>query len=727
MPGSLRFQHSLKTALGAVIAILLAMWFRWERPYWAGITVLVVMLPYLGAFLEKSLLRLTGTWLGALAGVLVMAAFAQSPLPFTIALAVLIIFFVYLAGSNYGVIMGVGTMVIIIFSGLEDPSRVWQVGAYRCAEVTLGILVGLFVNLSIWPRKASDALFDSSRDILLDLRAEFSGLADHFMEDKDIGGPGDIDLHRTGLMNRFSGMEVLLGYAVRESMEIRREKECYLSFILWVKKLFIALSELRQCLEGEIIKEYRAEFETELPIFADAVLNEMDQLIRTLEGRWLEEYSGYRERFLELRKRLDLLRRKKVPARYPLETSLRVLAFFNALSDITESLSGTRAALGRIMGRADALAPERIRPAHKTRGFKPDPARLKFAVKIAVGLLAAIYGWWYFRWPSGMQTVISFLVVVAQPHIAAANVKSISRLSGALIGCFLALISYVFILPYLNSVWWFGLLILVVIFISAFVNTGPRRYAYTGFQAGICFLLTVAQGYHQSFSIMPALNRTVGIMIGALLGAIVVRLIWPAVPRREFCRELERLFALFRETMAGVGETPPQPGISRAVSDNSPVLLVRCRQWLGQMRFFRPEERGKVKRLLPVLQVLSFRLLALFRSRDRLVGHPLLGGLDTVRIHLDREIEETFRRGRDVFRDEEVGEDIPGLAGVKEELDQELRRIRRDEESWRVPTEDMCLIGAMVVAYKNLVDEVENCTETIAALDLTAWDPEIPI
>ena len=79
MTGSRRLQHAVKTALAAAAAVALAMYFHWERPYWAGITVLVVMLPYLGASLEKSILRLFGTWLGALAGVLVTAAFVQSP------------------------------------------------------------------------------------------------------------------------------------------------------------------------------------------------------------------------------------------------------------------------------------------------------------------------------------------------------------------------------------------------------------------------------------------------------------------------------------------------------------------------------------------------------------------------------------------------------------------------------------------------------------------------
>jgi len=728
MAVSFRFKHSFKTALAAVIAIILAMWFHWEKPYWAGITVLVVMLPYIGASLEKSLFRLAGTWAGALAGVLVTASFIQSPLPFTIVLAVLVIVFIYLSRSNYGVVMGVGTMVIIVFAGLEDPSRIWEIGCYRCAEVTLGIVVALFVNLSIWPRKAADTLFGSLGDILVAERDYYSALVSHFLE-AESGAPvwGDISFYRTDLLKLFSGLEGLLGYAARESREIRREKDGYLAFILRLKELFIAISEMEECLEGEIAKEYREEFRNELPIFAAAVIKDMDGLIAAMEKPVLEEAVGCREELLKLRKRLDSLREKRIPARYPIQTSLRVLAFFNGQDDLAGSLENARAALRRITGEKILPVPDFPVPDTDRRRFHIDPDRLKFGLRIAAGLMAGLYGWWFFRWPSGMQTVVSFLIVAVQPRISAVNVKSISRLSGALIGCILALFCFVFILPHLESVWGFGLLILAVIFCSSYINAGPPRFAYTGFQAGLCFLLTVAQGYHQSFSIVPALNRMIGVMIGALLGAVVVRLIWPPVPRRELLRGLERLFALYRRIMAEAALEPPPPGLSRAISDSSPTILRDCRIWLDRLRFFRSGERGKITRLLSGLQILSLRILALIRARRDTAGHPLVGNLEIAREDLDRVFTDSFRQCREIFRDEESGEIIPNLAEEREGMRKELRRLRRDEETWQVPTEDICRVGAMVVAYENLAAEVDKCIEIIADLDLKTWDPEIPI
>ena len=60
-------------------------------------------------------------------------------------------------------------------------------------------------------------------------------------------------------------------------------------------------------------------------------------------------------------------------------------------------------------------------------------------------------------------------------------------------------------------------------------------------------------------------------------------------------------------------------------------------------------------------------------------------------------------------------------------MHEELRRLRRDNETWKVPTEDICHIGATVIAYENLAAGVESCIEIIATLDFETWDPEIPI
>ena len=635
----------------------------------------------------------------------------------------MIIVFVYLAAGNYAVILGVGTMAIVIFSGLQEPSLVWPTAAYRCAEVTLGVLVAIFVSVSLWPRRAGDAFSEAIRNALRDMEAYYADLAALFGDNRTPAG--GFDLRGAAVREGFSRMENLLRYAARESGTIRRRKERYLSFILRLKQLFISLTGLRQCLEGEIAGEYRDAFKKELSLFSAAVRQELENFDQALTTGRLEGAAAYRERFRELEGRLDSLRKKKIPLGYPLETSLRVLAFFNALGDCASSLAAAREELTTIL--SPSALPPPPRSARDRGRFRFDPNRFTFAVRIAAGIVIALYGWWYFRWPAGMQAVISFLVVAAQPTIQAVNIKSISRLSGALAGCGLALVSYVFILPHLESIWGFALLIFGVIFLAAFVNAGPPRYAYTGFQAGICFLLTVAQGYQQSFSIVPALNRSVGIILGALLGALVVRFLWPAVPRRELLRNLVRLFGLFRESLSKEGEAAALEETSRAVSDRAPVLLDGCRQWLSPLHFFRPEERAKVERLLPLLQILSFRLLALFRARESMAGRPPLGRMESVLGDLHRGIEDVFRYCRDLFREEETAKAPAGLEKFQEAVGEENARIRREEHTWELPTAEVCRFGALVIAATALADEVGTVAAAVNDLDFASWDPDVPL
>ena len=724
MSGSHRLRYAFKTALAAVIAVGLAMLFRWDRPYWSGISVLVVMLPYVGASIEKSLFRLVGTWLGALAGVIMTAVFAQSPFLFTVSLAVVMVIGIYLARSNYGVIMGVGTMAIIVFSGLQDPHRVWHFACFRSAEVSLGVVVALFMQFSLWPRKAGTDLLESPREILRDLQAYLDAVVGLFTT--SVAGKRDLDLRRTGLLDCFLKMERLLDLAVRESFEIKRKQEWYRSLIYRLKAVLISLSTLRQCLEGEMSAEYRAEFEKELGAFADSARRELEIFAAALGGGRLEGASDYGAKLEDLRERLDGLRRRRVPHRYPQETSLRVLAFVSSLSDLADSLASTRETIeGIVSGAPPPVWRAVTRPA--PRSFKPDPERLKRGVRVAAGILIAMYGWWYFRWPSGMQAIISFIVVTGQPHIAEVNIKSITRLTGALIGCSIALLSCIYIIPHLESYWGLGILLFCVLFTTSFINSGPPRYAYTGFQAGLCYLLTVAQGFHKEVTFMPALNRAVGIMLGALLGAAAVRFIFPPAPRRELCRDLERLFGLFRTSLEEMMKRPVPHGVGRALSDRSPVILNRCREWLSQMNFFGREEEKKVSYLLPVLQVLSFRLIALCRARAGLGPHSLLGRLETALGGLHLRIEEMFKRCRNAFEAEEHEGPIPDLERVRGEVGEELQRIRREGETLEALTEEVCRNGALVVAYMNLAGDVESCAGIVTGFDFEAWDPEIPM
>ena len=67
--------HSARTAVAAVLSLIVARALGLPEAYWATVTTLIIMQSTLGAALTVSEQRLAGTALGALMGALLMAYF----------------------------------------------------------------------------------------------------------------------------------------------------------------------------------------------------------------------------------------------------------------------------------------------------------------------------------------------------------------------------------------------------------------------------------------------------------------------------------------------------------------------------------------------------------------------------------------------------------------------------------------------------------------------------
>ena len=83
-----RFKAAFKTALAMVLAYGVALSMDWDHAYWAGFAVAFCTLSTFGESLNKGLLRLSGTLLGSLAAVTLVALFAQDRWLFLIGMSI---------------------------------------------------------------------------------------------------------------------------------------------------------------------------------------------------------------------------------------------------------------------------------------------------------------------------------------------------------------------------------------------------------------------------------------------------------------------------------------------------------------------------------------------------------------------------------------------------------------------------------------------------------------
>jgi uncharacterized membrane protein YccC len=164
---SLPARHGLRMGIAAAIAVWLSFALDITRGYWATITTLIVLQPYAGATMRKTLQRVGGSVLGGvLAAALAVAArtklaIAGIMVPFTIgAVAVLPL--------NYGVFVLLLTPVFVLLA--EPHPGDWELAGLRAANTLLGGVIALAAAQLLWPVHELSTYARQLADLFRDLR-----------------------------------------------------------------------------------------------------------------------------------------------------------------------------------------------------------------------------------------------------------------------------------------------------------------------------------------------------------------------------------------------------------------------------------------------------------------------------------------------------------------------------------------------------------------------------
>jgi uncharacterized membrane protein YgaE (UPF0421/DUF939 family) len=141
-------RHSIRTAVAAVVSLLIARFCRLPESYWAAITTVVILQSTLGATWTVSKQRLAGTALGAAMGALLTAYTAQNLAAFGAGVFVLGLICALLRIGRSAFRYAAITLAIVMLIARPEPA--WMIAMYRFLEISLGIVVGLLVT-AVWP------------------------------------------------------------------------------------------------------------------------------------------------------------------------------------------------------------------------------------------------------------------------------------------------------------------------------------------------------------------------------------------------------------------------------------------------------------------------------------------------------------------------------------------------------------------------------------------------
>lgn len=167
-------KEAIKAALSIVIAICLALWFQWEKPYWAAIAVAVMVLNESFAHsINKGHNRLLGTLLGIGYAFFLITMFSQDRFLFLTFFTLFLGVCIFMSSDEkYGYVFSIGFAVcsIIACMGGFDSQTTFHFAVLRVQETVLGIVTFSIVYRLVWPVNTEVnflRLFESSRNTLI--------------------------------------------------------------------------------------------------------------------------------------------------------------------------------------------------------------------------------------------------------------------------------------------------------------------------------------------------------------------------------------------------------------------------------------------------------------------------------------------------------------------------------------------------------------------------------
>src|ERR1700754_1574533 len=178
-----RLLHGLKTALAAVLCMLVCMRLELRAPGTAMVSAVIVMLhQQSGMVIARAFYRALGICFGGLAGLTLMCMFAQQPPLFLAGLALWIGLFVAGASyfrnfQSYGFVLSGYAASITTVAEWSNPYDVATNVIYTVSEVVIGVASGSLVSAIIFPQRVTPSGDNWRHGALAKLLQELRGAA----------------------------------------------------------------------------------------------------------------------------------------------------------------------------------------------------------------------------------------------------------------------------------------------------------------------------------------------------------------------------------------------------------------------------------------------------------------------------------------------------------------------------------------------------------------------
>jgi uncharacterized membrane protein YccC len=149
---SVAFRHALRYATVTAIGVLVFRSLSLPKGYWVALTIAVILKPFAGITLQRTLLRIGGTILGALLAVAITAS-VRSDWGTVLLMIPLAIVGFSLQPFNYGLWVIFFTPLVILTTEVAHPGQ-WTLAGWRIADTLIGAALALAGSYVLWPESS---------------------------------------------------------------------------------------------------------------------------------------------------------------------------------------------------------------------------------------------------------------------------------------------------------------------------------------------------------------------------------------------------------------------------------------------------------------------------------------------------------------------------------------------------------------------------------------------
>lgn len=539
-PGRGVLLFTLRTIVAGLLCLYLAFIFDLEQPKWALMTVIIISLPLAGMTLKRSFAQVIGTAAGAAVAVVLMALFAQAPMPFIVCLALWLAFCT--AGGtllrytdSHAFVLSGFTAVVVAMLAVPEPDGILLLAITRLTETLLAVACVAVVSLlTARPQAVAQGYF-AQVDSLVKLIARHAAEVIRTEEDE-----AAFNQRQAQLIAQVSALEGLRRHLYFDAPHLRSADGLVQLLANQLVLLVSRLLVLRQ--QRELIKQHwQGPLPSDIQLLRNDELDSLDALASegvALSAQRRQAIHRLHQRFEQAADRAEFLSEPLPPRLRSLAWALRweqarLLQQLNELIELNEAIQQGRAAsCPHAQGRGSALHLDfRLAGMNAARAF--------------LALFLAGWLWIETAWDGARSGVIligvmcSLMATLPRPLLASQNYNR-----GLLVALVLSAVYQFGLLPIFTDFEMLALCLTPLLYLAAVGLANPMT-AGIGMGIGLVGLLMIGPqnvgAYHNSA--IQWFEFAGAYLAGGLLAMVVFALVFPFNPQRR----MARLFRLSRE------------------------------------------------------------------------------------------------------------------------------------------------------------------------------------